>query len=368
MHTNRRLRRRLINGTAMVDYRPKPSRLARIDLDNPAWPELAANDSHSLAFHHPAWAQMLAECYGFSSFGLALEDGHGGLVAGVPVVETRGLLRGRRWISLPFTDVCPPLVSGDPDLQARLEAEIEAARKEAGVTSVELRAAPSSDHAHVVPAGVRHTLQLDRDPEQTFARFKPNVRNKIRLAERSGVTITRAEEQSDLTQTFYALHTATRRRLGVPVQPRRYFSLLWRRVLDPGLGFLTVARAGGQPVAAAVFLAWGGTVVYKYSASDASASSLRPNNALLWHAIRWASENGYSTFDFGRTDFANKGLREFKRAWGTDEASLSYAVLGPTRISASRAERAARLTRPVIRHAPDFVCRGLGRALYRYAA
>jgi CelD/BcsL family acetyltransferase involved in cellulose biosynthesis len=356
-----------VSGTSQA-LNAKPLRLVRIELDNPAWPELVARDPDALPFHHPAWAQMLGECYGFSTLGLALADVDGRLVAGAPVVETRGVLRRRRWISLPFTDLCPPLVPGDSGLQPRLEAEIEAARKEAGVTSVELRAAPSSDNALALPAGFLHMLRLDQDPDETFTRLKPSVRNKIRSAERSGVSVARAEAEDDLTRTFYELHTATRRRLGVPVQPRRYFSLLWRRVVEPGLGFLLVAWADGRPVAAGVFLAWGSTVVYKYGASDPDALQLRPNNALLWHAISWASENGYSTFDFGKTELANKGLREFKRAWGTDEAPLSYAVLGPTRVSASSAERAARLTKPVIRHAPTFVCRGLGRALYRYAA
>jgi CelD/BcsL family acetyltransferase involved in cellulose biosynthesis len=343
-------------------------RLVRVALDNSAWHDFLATDANALPFHHPAWAQMLAESYGFSSFGLALEDAHGDLVAGVPVVETQGMLRGRRWISLPFTDFCPPLVARNSQVPALFEAQIDAAREEAGVESVELRAEPTSDLSHVVPSGLRHTLQLDRDSEKTFGRLKPSVRNKIRSAERSKLTITRAEREDDLIETFYALQTATRRRLGVPVQPRRYFSLLWRRVLEPGLGFVLTASAGAQPIAAAVFLAWNGTIVYKYGASDATSWKLRPNNALLWQAIAWACENGYSTFDFGRTEHGNEGLREFKRGWGTDETPLVYAVLGPARLSASRADRAVRLTKPVIQHAPDFVCRALGRALYRYAA
>jgi CelD/BcsL family acetyltransferase involved in cellulose biosynthesis len=350
-----------------VDRRGLPQ-LTRVELEDPGWQKLVADDTRALPFHHPAWARMLAECYGFSSFGLALRNADGGLLAGVPVVETGGKLRGRRWISLPFTDLCPPLVVGDAKLQARLHNELEAARAEAGVASVELRAAPSGDHAQRVPAGLRHTLRLDRDPEQTFARFKPSVRNKIRSAERNGVIVSPAEDEDELTRTFYALHAATRRRLGVPVQPRRYFTLLWRRVLEPGLGFLLVARSGGRAIAGAVFLTWRGTMIYKYSASDASASRLRPTNALLWHAIRSASENGDSTFDFGRTDFDNPGLRDFKLAWGTDEESLAYSMIGPTQVSGSRRKRAARLTEPLIRRSPMFVCRGLGWALYRYAA
>jgi CelD/BcsL family acetyltransferase involved in cellulose biosynthesis len=362
------MRRELLNTNFMVPPSSDSTRLVRIDLDDAAWLDFVSRDPQALPFHHGAWARMLAECYAFSSFGLALKTTPGRLLAGVPIVETRGLLRSRRWISLPFTDFCPPLAGDDPFLEAHLGDQLDEARREAGIRSLELRSAPTSKNALAVPRGLRHTLALEADPEATFSRFKPNVRNKIRSAGRSAVSVARAEQEADLTTTFYELHTATRRRLGVPVQPRRYFSLLWRRVLEPGLGFVLVARAGKQSVAAAVFLAWGDTVVYKYGASDGAGSRLRANNAILWHAIAWACMNGYSVFDFGRTDFASKGLQEFKRGWGTEETSLTYTLRGPSKASGSDAGRMARLMQPFIRRAPTFVCRGIGRALYRYAA
>lgn len=348
------------------DWEASP--LIRADLDQRVWKDLVANDPNALAFHHPAWAQMLAECYGFRAFGLALADKDGRLIAGIPVLETGGRLRGRKWISLPFTDICPPLVLGNPDLQARLEVEVDAVRLEAGVESVELRAAPASDHALIRASGFRHILQLDPDPDNMLRGFKREVRKAIRLAERSGITVTRAEQEHDLTRTFYGLHTATRRRLGVPVQSRRYFSLLWQRVVEPGLGFLLIARAAGQPVAAALFLTLNRTIIAKYGASDAAAWRMRPNNAVYWDAISWACENGYSTLDFGRTDAADEGLRTFKRRWGAEEVPLAYGVIGRARLSALSAPRAARLAGPLIRHAPPFVCREIGRAFYRYAA
>jgi CelD/BcsL family acetyltransferase involved in cellulose biosynthesis len=343
-------------------------RLVRTELDEPRWRELVANDPHALPFHHPAWAQMLAECYGFRAFGLALTDPGGRLIGGIPVVETGGRLRGRQWISLPFTDFCAPLVAGDSGLQVRLERELDAARLAAGVRSVELRSPPAGQEAVAGWTGFRHVLRLDPDPDAMFSRFKREVRKAIRLAERSGVTVAQAAEEEDLTRTFYGLQTATRRRLGVPVQPRQYFSALWRRVVEPGLGFLLVARKSGRPVAAAVFLAWRGTVVAKYGASDAGAWSVRPNNAVYWHAIRWACENGYSRLDFGRTDAEDEGLRIFKRRWGAAEVPLTYAVIGNANASRSGAGRALRLAKPFIRHAPLFVCQGIGTAFYRFGA
>ena len=101
----------------------------------------------------------------------------------------------------------------------------------------------------------------------------------------------------------------------MPVQPRRFFRMLWENLIQTGLGLVLIAEAAGQPVAAAVILAWNGTMVGKFIASDEEAWSLRPNNLLVWHAVQAASELGCRWFDFGRTDAANTGLRAYKQSW-----------------------------------------------------
>ena len=40
------------------------------------------------------------------------------------------------------------------------------------------------------------------------------------------------------------------------------------------------------------------TITYKYGASDSAFLDLRPNHILLWTAIRWAAENGYTRVRF----------------------------------------------------------------------
>jgi len=92
---------------------------------------------------------------------------------------------------------------------------------------------------------------------------------------------------------FYRLHLATRRRQGVPTQPRRFFSLLHRHVIEPGLGFVALTRHGERCVSAGVFCAAGRTVTYKNGASDPRATELAPNHPMLWAALRFASESGF---------------------------------------------------------------------------
>ena len=119
----------------------------------------------------------------------------------------------------------------------------------------------------------------------------------------------------------------------IRVPRRRFFSLLWQRLLEPGHGYVLIAEHEGRPAAAAVFLTAGETVVYKYGASDERLWDVRANHVLFHEAIRRSCDEGLRSFDFGRTDFADRGLREFKLGWGaTTEPQPMYvrAVRGAT--------------------------------------
>src|SRR5262249_7797143 len=157
----------------------------------------------------------------------------------------------------------------------------------------------------------------------------------------------------------------TRRRQGVPVQPRRFFRLLWENTITTGLGSVLIVEVSAQPIAAAVFLAWNETVIYKFGASDPSAWSLRPNHLLFWHAIRAACEQEFRWFDFGRTDAGQEGLRNFKLSWGAAEEPLAYERLGGNPGSPPTEGMAARMLGPLIRHSPLLLCRASGEILYR---
>jgi lipid II:glycine glycyltransferase (peptidoglycan interpeptide bridge formation enzyme) len=199
---------------------------------------------------------------------------------------------------------------------------------------------------------------------RTFKRTQ--VQQRILKAEKEGLTVRRAESWQAVADTFYRLHVSTRRRLGTPVQPKRYFRLLWERLVEPGLAFILVAYAGERAAAAAVFVNWNRTLIYKYSASDPDLWHTRPNNLVLWNAIRWGCENGYTLFDFGRTEVDNEGLRAFKRGWGTAESDLVYSTLGGGSVDVA-GSGAMSLARPVIQRMPDWFCRAVGELGYRYA-
>jgi CelD/BcsL family acetyltransferase involved in cellulose biosynthesis len=336
-------------------------------LDDPDWRAFVQGCEGATPFHHPAWASVLVRTYGYRGFALAVCDENDRPVAGAPFLEVRGLSRRRRWISLPFTDECPPLASHAEAARALAEA-VPAAQDRARGPSIEVRAPMYALGWRTGAEAVDHVLGLDRDVARVREGFsRSQVVRNITRAEREGVVVRRAAGRADL-DAFYALHTRTRRRQGVPVQPRRFFDELWTHVVEPGLGTILLADAGGATaVAGALFLAWNGTTIYKFGASDPAAWPHRPNHLIFWTAIQDACARGDTRFDFGRTDLGNPGLRAFKRGWGAWERPLAYSSLELG--AATGAEGlATRALSVAIRRGPAWLCRGVGETLYRHAA
>jgi len=328
------------------------------------WADFAASHPHANIFHHPAWTALLSDCYGFRPFVVAVRDSNDIVCAGLPMMETGSRLARRRWKSLPFTDHCAPLHDSS-EAGKRLARSLAGLSMDQRTPDIELRCEfpgePSfwshSDH-------VLHTVPLCPDSEAVFRNFVPMHRRNIKVAEKKGVRIVRGTERRDL-DVFYRLHLETRRRQGMPVQPRRFFDLLGSDVIEKGLGFVLLAYKDDECLAAAVFLHWQHTLTYKYGASSLDGLSLRPNNLLFWSAIRWGCENGYTTFDMGRTDLANTGLRAFKSGWGAQEAPLAYSSLSPDR-PRSMTGHMMPIAQAVVRNSPLWVCRASGELLYKH--
>jgi CelD/BcsL family acetyltransferase involved in cellulose biosynthesis len=330
--------------------------------DDARWQRFVERRVDATAFHDAGWTRTLADAYGFEAFVVARVEGEE-ILAGTPMVSL-GRRRSRRWVALPFTDECPPL--GDAADVDALVDDLEAMRETHEIEAVELRGSVDTPLGAPVQVGVTHELTLDPDPARVRAKLHPSqARRNVDRAAREGVAVRCSTDRDALLETFYRLHLLTRRRQGVPIQPRRFFARLWEHVVSRGRGFVLVATLEGRPAAAAVFLESTGTLTYKFGASDPQLLGARPNHAIFWTAIERACLAGCTTFDLGRTDTGNTGLRAFKASWGASERPLVYTALGRVRVVA---RDRGKVLRPVISHAPLIVCRVLGEGLYKRAA
>ncbi len=357
------------NNDAVQGTAPKRVAAAAVtlsDASDPTW--LAFVDGHPDAtiFHHPRWLELLASSYGYRPLILTIRDSGNAIRAGLPLLDVRSWLTGRRLISLPFTDYCPPLGRDASDLK-ELTTALSDWHRTTGQPPLEIRGGMPPRHGlRSAQVGVRHLLALEPDLERVLGRFRQSATTAVRKAQRAGVEVAFSRSGEALS-TFYRLHCMTRRRLGVPVQPRRFFEELWRTVIDRQLGFVLLANHAGQPIAGAVFLSWNRHLIYKYAASDPRHLQSRPNNMVCAAAIEWGCRNGYQTLDFGKTEVEQAGLRRFKSSWGPVELPLEYSYLGAEPHQERLASVGGVLSK-VIQISPPIVCRALGEALYGHFA
>jgi hypothetical protein len=344
-----------------------PGAVQLVGLDDPSWRAFVTGHPAATCFHEPGWLGTLVSAYGFRPRVAVQRDADGSVVAGVPLVEIRRPTGRREWSCLPFSDECAPLAAPGGSV-ATLLRTVDELRRARGIGGLVVRTGLELPGAFTRQVAVTHAVPLGDVPDGGApARPRPSVRRHISNAARLGVRIEFAESMADVVGTYYALHVATRHRQGVPPQPRRYFRLLWERMIEPGHGFVLIARHQGCAVAGAVFLTGGRTMTYKYGASDARFWSVRPNHALMAAALARAGDRGFTTFDMGRTDLDNPGLARFKESWGAQPRPLRYTSFSP---------RAGHRERPpsrgvlalVIQRSPAIVGRGLGELFYRYAA
>jgi CelD/BcsL family acetyltransferase involved in cellulose biosynthesis len=360
-----------LSAPVLDPLRPLPTtaagapRIEHIDpLTDPRWQAFVETTAEGMIFHHRAWLELLHRQYGYGMSALCAIGEDGEITAGLPLAYVKSRLTGSRRVCVPFADVCGPIAA--PDRQSVIETLLDVIRTahERDELDVEIRT-PIAGFGAEAGSFYHHSLELEADPEVVRKRFRSNVRNIINKAHREGVVVVRDTSREALDD-FYRLHLLTRRRLGVPTQPKRFIRR-FEDLFDQGLGFVLRAQLEDRTIASAVFLTFNETVLYKYSASDPAFMRKNGNYALLMDAIRWGCENGYRRFDMGRTDFETEGLRAFKRGWGTTEQTLSYTRLS-TRPTASSHGGVPSIVRTVLTHSPPIGSRIVGAVLYKHFA
>ena len=309
---------------AAVAAGPLPSRakVSLVDpLSDPAWDRDLAEFPEATCFHTAGWARVLRDSYGYRPCYFVTRRA-GRNAALLPVMEVASWLTGRRGVSLPFTDCCEPLLGpgeGDGELVA---AACRHAR-DSGWRYLELRVGNAAEPEPGVLRYFTHRLALDGGEESLWAGLDGSVRRAVRKARDCGVTVRMASDPAAMS-AFYRLHCRTRKRLGVPPQPLRFFENIRQHLLEKGLATMFVASHGGETIAASIFLHFGGRVMFKYGASDLSLQHLRPNNLVMWEAIRSFANAGRRELHMGRNEPDNPGLRRYKLSWGCREDLLGY--------------------------------------------
>ena len=328
--------------------------------DRALWHALLNTFPGATLYHRDTWIQLLRRAYGLSLWVATLYH-DGSVVAGC--VFARAPL-SRRFISLPFSDTCAPLAREPEAAHSLLNALITQAPSH---RAYEVRGIGGMAPWETVDCFVNWRLNLDLPLGRIERGLAVNFRRNLRKASRQAIRIERGSS-IEFLERFYSLQLQSRRRLGLPPQPRRFFQLA-RAIFAAGDNFeVWIARENHEDVASAVFLRDGDVVHYKWGARRSNNRSYA-NHLLFWNAIEEFA-NRTRLLDLGRTDIRNQGLMRFKNELGASASPMpsSFYPRAPRQVSPEVLTGSRAIVARIWRRLPIFATELAGRVTYRFLA
>jgi len=331
------------------------------------WDDLVVRHARSSAFHQRGWCEALARTYGYQPFALTSAVADEPLKDGVVLCPVSSWLTGTRWVSLPFSDHCEPLLRDLSDWPRFVEWLCKQCDQQR-LKYVEFR------FLSEVQNGVSglspscwyclHELDLRPGLDQIFQGFhKDCIQRRIRRAEKEELSY-EVGHSEQLAREFYRLLLITRKRHRLLPQPRLWFCNLIECMGDKIQ--IRVARKDGVPIAALLTLRHRSSVIYKYGCSDHKFHNLGGMPFLFWRLIVESKESGAVNIDLGRSDLDQEGLLVFKDRLGAKRKSLTYyryPRTGHREIAAMKGSIGIRQLFAVL---PGVVSSAAGRILYRH--
>lgn len=333
----------------------------------PEWNDWLLNSPNYSFFHSVNWARVLTDSYGYQPR-YFINEGRNRFNALIPVMEINSAITGKRGVSLPFSDVCLPILA--PELNRNtISKQILDYGQQAGWKSLEIRgdgfAPPDTQPTnyfvlHHVPLGDECNV------DNVFSRFRNNFRTRIRKGLREGIQV-HILRTPEAMREFYRLQCLTRKSKSLPPQPYQFFKNIYAHVIAEDLGFVILASHKGRIIAGGVFFHFGTKMIYKFGASNKAYQHFPANFLIIWNAIKWACENNKKCFCFGRSDTDLTGLLQFKDGWATKRKQLNYykynfsqqTFLQENRASTSHAY-------PLLDKLPISLLKFAGEILYRH--
>jgi FemAB-related protein (PEP-CTERM system-associated) len=283
------------------------------------WDRYVLDHTQGTGYHLTAWRGVIEKVFGHSTIYLMAVDDKKQVRGVLPLVVLSSKLFGRFMVSVPFFNY-GGIVADSRSFEEELLDAAAAVAREHQISHIELRqqsplnlGLPSKIHK------VSMRLQLPQDAEALWKTFPSKLRSQIRRGEKEGLTAKLGG--LDLLDDFYGVFARNMRDLGTPVYGKGFF----REILQtfPKESKVCVVYHGETPLAAGFLYGYRQTLEIPWASSDRRWARFAPNMMLYGTVLKFACENGYREFDFGRSS-ADSKTYQFKAQWGAKPVQLYW--------------------------------------------
>jgi FemAB-related protein (PEP-CTERM system-associated) len=272
------------------------------------------------------WSTIIKRSLNQQPHYLLAGDRQGRIVGVLPLVHFRSRLFGDSLTSVPLLNAGGILaVTSDAEIALR-DRGLNLSR-DLGTAYVELRninaANTLDDTFNLSTHKVSYELPLT-EPDELLSSFSKKLRAQIKRPQKSGYTVKFSSGGNDAERSltdFYRVFSRNMRDLGTPVYSRKLLSTILEELRE--LTTLVIVYGKRGPAACGLLVGYGHRTEILLASSVRDYNADAPNMLLYWEAMKWAYEQGYRIFDFGRSN-PDSGPARFKEQWGAVKRSLHW--------------------------------------------
>ena len=301
-------------------------RVERLDVGGEvAWEGYVGEHPEGTIFHTLAWRNAVEGAFGHEAIYLAVMRGDR-LVGVLPIFLVASKIGGRMLVSVPYA-VGGGILADDEEVIAALARHTQELAKDKNCRTVDFR----SERAIVRdwPVVARYA---------GFRRALPGSVNEVPawLPRKARAAARTARSKFGLTVSFddehlaevWRLYSISMRRLGSLTYPYEFF----RRLIEqtPGRHWVSLILREGRAVAGLMTFLHGDRVMPYFIGTTDEAKQCSAANFVYLTVMERGVEEGFGTFDFGRSRIDNAGGYNFKRFNGFSPQPLGYQCYTPS--------------------------------------
>lgn len=288
--------------------------------DRLRWDDFVMNHAESSCYHMSCWKGVIENSFGHKTYYLMSEDKNGAVNGILPLVHLKSAIFGNFMVSVPYFNY-GGIIAVDNYVREELLKEAISIAKREKVDHIELRHKENLNIGlPVKQSKVCMLLNLPATSDDLWSSFSSKLRSQIRRPEKEGMYSKVGKEE--LLDDFYKVFSINMRDLGTPVYSKKFFANIL--FLNPEKTWIsTVYTSAGIPVASGFLTGFRDRLEIPWASSLSDYNRFSPNMLLYWGVLKFACEQGYRTFDFGRST-PEEGTYKFKEQWGSKPVQLYW--------------------------------------------
>ena len=292
--------------------------ISLVDDINDDWNRYVESNPAASIYHRAEWKELIRKTFGHDGYYFAARNNAGEIVGILPLIRLDSRLFGDFMVSMPYFNY-GGAVAEHPQIEQQLMQAAADHVTDPGVSHIEYRDDIPRDGFPARTEKVNMILPLPGSHDDLWQTFTPKLRAQIRRPQREKVQVLQGGEE--YLKDFYAVFTRNMRDLGTPVYARSFFQHILNSF--PDACRIMVIRLDDKPVAAGFLIGHRDTLEIPWASTIRDVNHLSMNMLLYWEVLKYAIDNHFRQFDFGRSS-KDAGTYRFKQQWGAQPRQLYW--------------------------------------------